>query len=122
MLHTAALAAGSNPCCWVLSSVRLQLAAAERIMLDQRQEVAVFRDDRAIAIRDDEIGLLKARLDDAERVKEELASLLAEVRKTVVRSLRCTVSACLHPNHCVPGVLWGAVCFSEKRSTEAADE
>ena len=58
----------------------MQLAAAERIMRDQKQEVSTFKDDRAIVLRDDEIRELRTSLAEVERVKEELAALLAEVR------------------------------------------
>ncbi len=57
-----------------------QLAAAEDVVKSHRSEVAVLRGDSAISARDQEIGELRAKLAEAEQVKEELASLLEEVR------------------------------------------
>jgi hypothetical protein len=64
-------------CCWLGGA---QLTAADTVIRNHREEVAILRGDTAISARDTEIGQLYARLGEAERVKEELASLLEEVR------------------------------------------
>ncbi len=60
--------------------LRLQCVAAERTVRDLRAEIETLKDDRAIRVKEEEITRLREELASTQRVKEDLAALLEEVR------------------------------------------